>query len=150
MQVSAGSATRDKKDKQIRRDEIRRAQQCRNGEGNYSAEDWKASESAIADQSSVVAAKRNAARANVEAIHGAANPQEAERIQQARKAEQELRLARQQQAAKAQAPQPVSCSENGCLGSNGTWYPRLSGTNQVIGPKGPCLINGGLLSCPQP
>jgi hypothetical protein len=47
-------------------------------------------------------------------------------------------------------PQPppivTSCDAAGCWTSNGKWLPRAGET--LIGPRGPCTVQGVLLNCP--
>ena len=46
-------------------------------------------------------------------------------------------------------PGPVStagCSAAGCFASDGTWMQRVG--SQLLGPKGLCSLQGGLIGCP--
>lgn len=140
MEVSANSATRDKKDKAFRRDEIRRAQQCRSGEGNYTKDDWRASEEAQTDQGSVIDRKRKDAKERAEAMHSAANPAEGERIQRARLAEEARKAERRSRTI-------ASCSGAACVALDGTVYPRV-GANRSANPHpSSCMVTGDVVTC---
>lgn len=151
MEVSANSATRSKKDNEFRQEEIRRARQCRAGQGNYTAEDWRISQQAQNDQSSVLDRKRKEAKARAEGMHSAADPIEGDRIHRERIAEQERRAERARAAAAAANVVPAmvaNCTSDGCLDTKGRWYPRTASGDQMIGPKGLCTVRGVHLHCP--
>lgn len=79
MEVKASSITLQDIEKDFLNDEIRRARQCRNGQGNYSAADWQASRDAQDAQSSLDGRERGRKRA--EGVHSAADPVEGDRIE---------------------------------------------------------------------
>jgi hypothetical protein len=79
MEVKGSSITLQDAERDFLNDEIRRARQCRKGQGNYSAADWQASREAQADQSSLDGRERGRRRA--EGVHSAADPVEGDRIE---------------------------------------------------------------------
>jgi hypothetical protein len=79
MEVKASSITLQARERDFLNDEIRRARQCRKGQGHYSAADWQASREAQADQSSLDGRER--ARKKAEGVHSAADPVEGDRIE---------------------------------------------------------------------
>lgn len=151
MEVSANSATRSKKDKEFRQEEIRRARQCRAGQGNYTAEDWRISQQAQDDQSSVLDRKRKEAKARAEGMHSAADPAEGDRIHLERITEQKRREERARAAAANASVGPAivaRCTSKGCLDTKGQWYPSAGSSGQIVGPKGLCTVRGVHLHCP--
>lgn len=138
METRASSITLGAKEKAFLDDEIRRAHQCRKGQGRYSAQDWQISREAQADQSSLSSRQRGRERA--EDMHSAADPLEGERIANRRLQEEALRRARQ--------PVPIAhCDPGGCWSTQGRYYP-ASGPGW-IGPQGSlCQRVDGMLQCP--
>lgn len=132
MEASVSSPSLNKKERAFHEAEIRRARQCQAGEGNYSADAWKASKEALGDQRSVDAEVRRQARARAEGIHSAANPREGDRIAQERLAEG-IRLASRREAAAAAArtaPRLItSCDAGGCWDNQGG---RFNGSGQTL------------------
>lgn len=94
METSASSIRLDADAKGFIQDEIRRARQCRKGQGRYSAADWTVSQQAVAAQSSLSGASD--ARRRAEAMHSAADPAEGDRI--ARQRESDRREAQRRAA----------------------------------------------------
>lgn len=85
METTASSTTLSARAKHFVQDEIRRAWQCRKGQGRYSASDWRISREAVEAQNSLSGAE--AARIRSESMHSAANPNEGELIARRRAAE---------------------------------------------------------------
>lgn len=85
METSASSIRLDADAKGFIQDEIRRARQCRKGQGRYSAADWTVSQQAVAAQSSLSGAPD--ARRRAEAMHSAADPAEGDRIARQRESD---------------------------------------------------------------
>jgi hypothetical protein len=85
-------------------EEVRRARQCRKGQGRYAAADWDISRQAQAAQSSQSGAQD--ARRRAEDMHSAADPVEGDRITSVREQERAQREAqrRQDQRLQNQAP----------------------------------------------
>jgi hypothetical protein len=92
--------------KAFMQDEVRRARQCRNGQGRYAAADWDISRQAQAAQSSHSGAQE--ARRRAEDMHSAADASEADRITSMREQERAQREAqrRQDQYLQNQAARP--------------------------------------------
>jgi hypothetical protein len=78
LETSASSNTMGAAERTFLADEVRRARQCRKGQGNYTAEDWRAIRAAQEAQSSV--SGKADARLRAEGIHSAADPIEGDRI----------------------------------------------------------------------
>lgn len=153
MEVSARSATRSKKEIDFLQDEIRRARQCRKGQGNYTEDDWRISRDAQAAQGSVIHRKRQDAKARAEGMHSAADPIEGDRIQRERLAEEERRAIRARQGEEANGPPNAphltrGCNQNGCWDNRGQFYRRIGDTDKVIGPQGRCTVRGSTMRCP--
>ncbi|MGM9516754.1 hypothetical protein ACS5PK_21075 [Roseateles sp. DB2] len=104
METTASSTTLPAGAKRFVQDEIRRAWQCRKGQGRYSAADWRISREAVEAQSSLSGAE--SARIRSESMHSAANPNEGELIarQRAAEARAALRDRRSEPAPAASAP----------------------------------------------
>ncbi|RZL30697.1 MAG: hypothetical protein EOP35_23395 [Rubrivivax sp.] len=102
MQTRGNSTTLGDAERQFLQDELRRARQCRNGQGRYTDADWDISREAQAAQTQLGERARQDARQRAEAMHSAADPDEGDRIARRRLAEE--RLARRQQQAQSQAP----------------------------------------------
>ena len=153
MEVSVSSPSLKRKEREFHEAEIRRARQCRAGEGVYAEADWKASKEALADQRTFKEEDRRQARARAEGIHSAANPREGDRIAQDRVAEAIREAARREaaaEAARAQAAQNnrfiTSCKSTGCTTSDGQFY-RNKGGGTFAGPNGFCRLIGTQMSC---
>ena len=156
MEVSVSSPSLGKKERTFHEAEIRRARQCRAGEGVYADADWKASKEALADQRTFKEEDRRQARARAEGIHSAANPREGDRIAQERQAEASREAERREAAAeaaaaaRAQAAQNnrfiTSCKSTGCTASDGQFYWNKGG-GTFAGPNGFCRRIGNQLSC---
>lgn len=86
METRASSISLSREAKTFMQDEIRRARQCRKGQGRYSAADWAISRDAQNAQSSLSGAAD--ARRRAEAMHSAADPLEGERIARQHEAEE--------------------------------------------------------------
>lgn len=138
MGVSVSSPSLNKKEREFHQDEIRRARQCRRGQGNYAAGDWKASKEALDDQRSVREDVRSRARARVEGIHSAADPLEGERIARKREAE----VARRHAANRIIA----SCDAGGCWDNQGARYNGVGNTLFSTSGKA-CQRVGTMLQC---
>lgn len=85
METQASSISLGTESKRFIQDEIRRARQCRKGQGRYDAADWKLSQQAVDAQSSLSGAAD--ARRRAEAMHSAADPLEGDRIARQREAD---------------------------------------------------------------
>jgi hypothetical protein len=85
MQTRASSISLSREAKAFMQDEVRRALQCRKGQGSYTAADWAVSRDAQAAQSGIDGGAD--ARRRAEAMHSAADPIEGERIARQREAE---------------------------------------------------------------
>jgi hypothetical protein len=94
MQTRAGSTSLGDAEQQFIQDEVRRAWQCRKGQGRYTEADWAVSRQAQAAQSNLGGRDRDAARRRAEAMHSAADPDEGDRIAR-RRLEEERALRRQ-------------------------------------------------------
>lgn len=78
METKASSTTMKDDAKRFVQDEIRRARQCRKGQGNYTAADWNISKQAVDAQDNLTGAAD--ARRRAESMHSAANAVEGDRI----------------------------------------------------------------------
>jgi hypothetical protein len=98
METRASSIGLTPEAKAFMQDEVRRARQCRKGQGRYAAADWDISRQAQAAQTSQGGGAD--ARRRAEAMHSAADPVEGERIARQREQAQEQaqREARQRRA----------------------------------------------------
>lgn len=106
MQTRANSTTLGDAERQFLQDEVRRARQCRSGQGRYREADWDISREAQAAQTQLSDRARQDARLRAEAMHSAADPDEGDRIARRRIAEE--RLARRQQQAVLRGQNPAS------------------------------------------
>lgn len=97
MEVRANSTTLGDAERQFMQDEVRRAWQCRKGQGRYTDADWGVSRQAQARQTNTGSRDRRDARMRAEAMHSAADPDEGDRIARRRIAEERLRQREQQQ-----------------------------------------------------
>lgn len=88
METRAGSTTLGDDERRFLQDELRRALQCRAGQGRYTEADWAVSRAAQAAQSQLGERARRDARTRAEAMHSAADPLEGDRIAQRRLAEE--------------------------------------------------------------
>lgn len=104
MQTRANSTTLGDAERQFMQDEVRRARQCRSGQGRYADADWDISREAQAAQSQLSDRARADARQRAEAMHSAADPDEGERISRRRIAEERMARRAQQQAQRGQNP----------------------------------------------
>jgi len=86
METRASSISLSREAKTFMQEEIRRARQCRKGQGRYTAADWAISRDAQNAQSSLSGAAD--ARRRAEAMHSAADPLEGDRIARQREAEE--------------------------------------------------------------
>ena len=152
MEVSVSSPSLGKKEREFHEAEIRRARQCRAGEGVYTDDDWNASKEALSGQRKFKAEDRRQERARAEGIHSAANPREGDRIAQERQAEA-IREAERREAAAAARSQAAqnnrtitSCKAAGCTASDGQFYWNKGG-GTFAGPNGFCRRIGNQLSC---
>jgi hypothetical protein len=103
MQTRGNSTSLGDAERQFMQDEVRRAWQCRKGQGRYSESDWAVSRVAQAAQSNNGDRDRRDARLRAEAMHSAADPDEGDRIARRRIAEERLR-AEQDLARRGQNP----------------------------------------------
>lgn len=145
LETKASSITLGRREKSFLDDELRRARQCRKGQGNYSAEDWQTSRDAQNAQNNLTG--REAARRKAEGMHSAADPVEGDRIANRRAQEAAAEAARRQRLADMAARIVTSCDASGCWTPGGR-YNRALGTNTFVGPGGTCRLNGGQMSCP--
>lgn len=90
METRGNSTTLGDPERRFMQDEVRRALQCRAGQGRYSESDWAVSRAAQAAQSQLSDRARLDARLRAEAMHSAADPAEGDRIAQRRLAEERL------------------------------------------------------------
>lgn len=97
METSANSTTLGDAERQFLQDEVRRAWQCRKGQGRYTDADWAISRQAQARQTNTGDRDRRDARLRAEAMHSAADPDEGDRIARRRIAEERLRQRQLQQ-----------------------------------------------------
>jgi hypothetical protein len=104
MQTRANSTTLGDAERQFMQDEVRRALQCRGGQGRYREADWDISREAQAAQSQLGDRARADARLRAEAMHSAADPDEGDRIARRRLAEERMARRAQQQAQRGQNP----------------------------------------------
>lgn len=104
METRAGSTTLGDAERQFLQDEVRRARQCRNGQGRYTDADWAISRDAQAVQTQLSDRARYDARLRAEGMHSAADPDEGDRIARRRIAEEKLQRRQQQQLQKMQQP----------------------------------------------
>jgi hypothetical protein len=154
LEVKASSITLGRREKDFLADEVRRARQCRKGQGNYSASDWQASREAQNAQSNNT--NREAARRRAEGVHSAADPVEGNRIATARAQEEAARAfaiaerrRRDEEDARFRASAQIShCSPGGCYTSDGKYYQR-GGGGQFYSSRGLCRIVGSAMRCPQ-
>lgn len=100
MQTRGNSTSLGDAERQFMQDEVRRAWQCRKGQGRYSDADWAISRSAQAAQSQLSDRARQDARQRAEDMHSAADPDEGDRIARLRLAQVQARLRAEQQAAR--------------------------------------------------
>ncbi|KQW41129.1 MULTISPECIES: DUF4124 domain-containing protein [unclassified Roseateles] len=91
METRANSTTLGDRERQFLQDEVRRAWQCRKGQGRYTDADWAISRDAQARQTHTGDRDRRDARLRAEAMHSAADPDEGDRIARRRIAEDRLR-----------------------------------------------------------
>lgn len=91
METRAGSISLGTEAKAFMQDEVRRARQCRKGQGRYAAADWDISRQAQAAQSSLSGAPD--ARRRAEDMHSAADTSEGDRIASVREQERAQREA---------------------------------------------------------
>ena len=96
METRASSISLSREAKTFMQDEIRRARQCRKGQGRYTAADWAISQDAQNVQSSLSGAAD--ARRRAEAMHSAADPLEGDRIARQREAEEAAARAAERRA----------------------------------------------------
>ncbi len=106
METRAGSTTLGEPERQFLQDEVRRARQCRAGQGRYRDADWDISREAQAAQTQFSDRVRLAARERAESMHSAADPVEGDRIARRRLAEE--RAAQRQQRALQQGQNAAS------------------------------------------
>lgn len=97
METRANSTTLGDAERQFLQDEVRRVRQCRAGQGRYRDADWVISREAQAAQTQLSDRARYDARLRAEAMHSAADPEEGDRINQRRIAEEKLQRRQQQQ-----------------------------------------------------
>jgi hypothetical protein len=97
METRGGSTTLGDEERKFLQDEVRRAWQCRKGQGRYTDADWAISRQAQARQTNTGWRDRRDARLRAEAMHSAADPDEGDRIARRRIAEERLRQRQQQQ-----------------------------------------------------
>lgn len=96
METRANSTTLGDAERRFMQDEVRRARQCRAGQGRYTEGDWALSREAQAAQTQLSDRARRDARLRAEAMHSAADPLEGERIARRQLAEERMRRAEQQ------------------------------------------------------
>lgn len=89
METQATSIALGPEERRFIEDEIRRARQCRKGQGHYTGEDWRILREAREAQSSP--SQREAARQRAEGVHSAADPLEGQRIAERRMRERQAR-----------------------------------------------------------
>ena len=144
METKASSITLAKREKEFLADEIRRARQCRKGQGTYSSEDWRVSREAQDAQNNL--SGRQAARERAEGVHSAADPVEGDRI--ANKRAQEAAAEKIAEAIRRQQAEITisTCDARGCWTESGYFYKRNSRTS-FFGPKGFCRRVGNLMEC---
>jgi len=111
----ASSSSLSAAEKAFFADELRRARQCRKGQGRYAEEDWRVSRDAQAAQANI--SGRADARRAAEGMHSAADPLEGERIARQRvqeESDRRLEALRQRRAAGCMpgAPCPIVDAKN--------------------------------------
>jgi hypothetical protein len=107
METRASSISLGAEAKAFMQDEVRRARQCRKGQGRYGAADWEISRQAQAAQSSLSGAPD--ARRRAEDMHSAADPSEGDRIASMREQERAQREAQRRQEQRLRnLPSPAS------------------------------------------
>lgn len=104
MEVRANSTTLGDAERQFLQDEVRRVRQCRAGQGRYREADWVISREAQAAQTQLSDRARYDARLRAEAMHSAADPDEGDRINRRRIAEEKMQHRQQQQRQRIQNP----------------------------------------------
>ncbi len=104
METRANSTTLGDLERQFLQDEVRRAWQCRKGQGRYREADWVISREAQAAQTQLSDRVRNDARLRAEAMHSAADPDEGDRIARRHLAEDRIRRRNQQLLQRGQNP----------------------------------------------
>ncbi len=144
MEVSAGSQSRSAKERQFFQDEVRRARQCRNGQGVYTAADWAISREAQGDQGQFQTSRAKQARVRAAGMHSAADPIEGDRIAQER-LDEASRVAARRRAAQA-SHVITSCDPGGCWDSLGNRYNR-SGPTFFSTTGRACRRVGNMLQC---
>jgi len=102
METRANSTTLGDAERQFLQDEVRRARQCRAGQGRYREADWAISREAQAAQSQLSERARQDARLRAEGMHSAADPEEGDRIASRRLAEERAQRRQQQQLQRSQ------------------------------------------------
>lgn len=147
METSASSIGLGKDARTFLEDEIRRARQCRKGQGNYSAEDWQISKEARDAQRSISGKKQGQVRA--EGMHSAADPIEGDRIEQ-RKLAEEARLHEGANRERRSHNVITNCDSFGCTNAAGQRFIRSGNSNTYFGPNGACMRTGMQLLCPKP
>lgn len=104
METRASSTTLGDAERQFMQDEVRRARQCRAGQGRYREADWVISREAQAAQSQLSDRVRSDARLRAEAVHSAADPDEGDRIARRHLAEERALRRNQQLLPRGQNP----------------------------------------------
>jgi len=107
METRGNSTTLGDDERQFLQDEVRRAWQCRKGQGRYTDADWGISRQAQAAQTNLSGRDRRDARLRAEAMHSAADPDEGDRIARRHIAEDRLRQRQQLNLQRAQNPASV-------------------------------------------
>jgi hypothetical protein len=103
METRANATTLGDAERRFMQDEVRRARQCRSGQGRYTDADWDISREAQAAQTQLSDRARLDARLRAEGVHSAADPAEGDRIERRRLAEERAaRLAERQAAQRVQ------------------------------------------------
>ena len=90
METRGNSTTLGDAERRFMQEEVRRALQCRAGQGRYTDADWAVSRAAQAAQTQLSDRARHDARLRAEAMHSAADPAEGDRIARQRAAEERL------------------------------------------------------------
>lgn len=108
METRANSTTLGDDERRFMQDEVRRAWQCRKGQGRYTDADWAVSRQAQASQSNTGDRDRRDARLRAEAMHSAADADEGDRIARQRLADERLRQRQQQQQGLPGSQNPAS------------------------------------------
>lgn len=108
METRGSSTTMGDPERRFMQDEVRRALQCRAGQGRYTDADWAVSRAAQAAQTQIGDRARQDARLRAEAMHSAADPAEGDRIARQRAAEERLQQrARQRHLQPLMPPIPI-------------------------------------------